>query len=77
MWKDELKQQLELYTNINTELTTKICYLLLWKNKYIKARLEDWLKIKNIEDEIKKFNFDFEIVKDKLFEHYKNKWLIL
>jgi len=71
MWKTELKEQLDLYVNINLELTAKICYLLLWKNKYVKARMLDWIEEEQISREIKKMDYDLEITKDKLYEHYK------
>lgn len=77
MSKQEIKEELELYKNINNELTTKICYLLLWKNKFIKARISDWIIEEKVIEQINLFNIDFEIVKDKLKEHYKNKWVEL
>jgi len=71
-WKQQLWDEIELYKKINNELTAKICYLLLWKKKYKKARLIDWVLEDKIIKEINSMDFDFENVKEKLNEHYKN-----
>jgi len=77
MSKKEIKEELELYKNINNELTVKICYLLLWKNKFVKARIVDGLSEEKVSQQIKQINIDLEKTEDLLKEHYKNNWLIL
>ena len=70
MWKQELKQELELYKNINNELTARICFLILWKEKYIEATKKDWKDEEKIEKEIEIIEEAIEITKEKLNTHY-------
>lgn len=70
MGKQELKEQLEIYKNLNDELTARICYLILWKEKYIIAKKQDWKSEEEIQEEIEIVDWNILLVEEKLNNHY-------
>ncbi len=72
MWKQELKEELKLFKEVNEALTSKICYLLLEKDDYKSARSMDWLDDELIQKEIDLFDTELLNTKEALHNHYFN-----
>lgn len=73
MWKEELKKDLQLFKEINENLTSKICYLILWKEEFIKARIKDWFTEEQIQEAIEVMQSELDLTKEQLEVYYSNK----